>query len=149
MAGVGASLELRGIEHLNHLLDRLGGIDPQQVLSVLGNLVEKQTVDRFIDEKESPDGEAWPEWSQGYAKSRHRHQDLLQSSGDLIDSIQSVFGFGRTDIGTHLMYAARHQFGDTKRGIPQREFLGISADNLVELQNTLEDWADQLIKGAL
>ncbi|ACQ68755.1 phage virion morphogenesis protein [Candidatus Williamhamiltonella defendens] len=149
MAGVGASLELCGIERLNPLLDRLGGIDPQQVLSVLGNLVEKQTVDRFIDEKESPDGDKWPEWSQGYAKSRHRHQNLLQSSGDLIDSIQSVFGLGRTDIGTNLMYAARHQFGDTKRGIPQREFLGISADNLVELQNTLQDWADQLIQGAL
>ncbi|ASX25873.1 phage virion morphogenesis protein [Candidatus Williamhamiltonella defendens] len=147
MAGVGASLDLRGIERLNHLLDRLGGIDPQQVLSVLGNLVEKQTVDRLIDEKESPDGDAWPQWSQGYAKSRHRHQNLLQSSGDLIDSIQSVFGFGRTETGTNLIYAARHQFGDTKRGIPQREFLGISADNLVELQNALEDWAEQWMMG--
>lgn len=147
MAGVGASLELRGIERLNHLLDRLGDIDPQQVLSVLGNLVEKQTVDRLIDEKKSPDGDACPEWSSWYAKSRHRHQNLLQSSWDLIDSIQSVFGFGRTDIGTNLIYAARHQFGDTKRGIPQREFLGISADNLVELQNTLEDWAEQLMMG--
>lgn len=149
MAGVGASLELRGVERLNNVLDRLGGVDPQHILSVLGNIVEKQTVDRLIDGKESPDGDAWSEWSPWYAQSRHSNQNLLQSSGNLIDSIQSVFGFGSAEVGTNLFYAASHQFGDAKRKIPQREFLGVSADNLVELQNTLDDWADSLIQRAL
>ncbi len=149
MAGVGASLELRGVERLNNVLDRLGGVDPQQILSVLGNIVEKQTVDRLVDGKESPDGDAWPEWSPWYAQSRHGNQNLLQSSGNLIDSIQSVFGFGSAEVGTNLIYAASHQFGDAKRGIPQREFLGVSADNLADLQNSLDDWADSLIQGAV
>ena len=149
MAGVGASLELRGVERLNKVLELLGGVDPQQILSVLGNIVEKQTVDRLIDGKESPDGEAWPEWSPRYARSRHSNQNLLQSSGDLIDSIQSIVGVNGAEIGSNIEYAASHQFGDANRGIPQREFLGISSDNINELQNTLEDWADNLIQRAL
>ena len=149
MSGAGASLELRGVERLNKVLELLGGVDPQQILSVLGNIVEKQTVDRLIDGKESPDGEAWPEWSPRYARSRHSNQNLLQSSGDLIDSIQSIVGVNGAEIGSNIEYAASHQFGDANRGIPQREFLGISSDNINELQNTLEDWADNLIQRAL
>ncbi len=149
MAGVGASLELRGIKHLNNVLDRLGGVDPQRLMSVLGNIVEKQTVARIIDGKASPAGAPWQPWSPSYAKSRHGNQNLLQSSGDLVDSIQSICSVSGAEIGSNLVYAASHQFGDAKRGIPQREFLGVSNDNIVDLHNTLEDWADNMIQGAV
>ncbi len=148
MAGVGVSLEVHGVERLNRVLGRLGSVDPQQILSVLGDIVEKQTVDRLVDGKESPDGDAWPQWSPWYAQSRHGNQNLLQSNGHLIDSIQSVFGLGHAEVGTNLIYAASHQFGDAKRGIPQREFLGVNSKNAVDLQNALDDWADRLIQEA-
>lgn len=149
MAGVGVSIEVQGIDRLNRVLDRLGGVDTGQVLSVLGGLVEEQTKNRLIDDKKSPDGTRWPSWSPWYAETRHGNQNLLQSEGHLIDSIQSIMGFTRVEVGTNLIYAATHQFGDAKRGIPRREFLGVSTGDVFDLQDALDDWADSLIQGAL
>ncbi|EGG93507.1 prophage MuSo2, virion morphogenesis protein [gamma proteobacterium IMCC1989] len=149
MSGVGASLELQGLDRLNNVLSRLRGVDTQQLVSVLGGVVEDQTKKRIIDERESPDGDAWAEWSPWYADTRHGNQELLQSGGGLVDSIQSLIGFGAAEIGTNLDYAATHNYGDVSRGIPQREFIGVSTDNLDDLQSTLDGWANDLIQGAL
>lgn len=148
MAGIGGSIGLQGIDRLNAVLGRLAGVDSTRILSVLGGLVEQQTKDRIEVERKSPDGEAWPEWSPLYAATRHGNQDLLQSEGHLVDSIQSIPGFGQAEIGSNLIYAATHQFGDAKRGIPQREFMGVGQDNLFDLQYALDEWADKLILGA-
>ncbi len=148
MAGIGGSIGLQGIDRLNAVLGRLAEVDPTRILSVLGGLVEQQTKDRIEIERKSPDDDAWPEWSPLYAVTRHGNQDLLQSKGHLVDSIQSVAGFGQTEIGSNLVYAATHQFGDAERSIPKREFMGVGRDNLLDLQYALDEWADKLIMGA-
>ena len=149
MAGVGAALGLQGVDRLNAVLARLGGIETTQLLSTLGGVVENQTKARLIDGKENPDGEAWPEWSPWYAETRHDNQDLLQSSGNLIDSLQSILGINQAEVGTNLDYASSHQYGNAVKGIPRREFLGVSDGDLNDLQNVLNDWADNLIQGSL
>lgn len=145
MAGIGVSLEIDGLAQLNILLDRLTRVNSHSLVDKLGNLIGKQTVDRLVDGKRSPDGDIWPEWSSAYAISRHTNQSLLQSSGHLIDSIQHIAYLDEAEIGTNLIYASIHQLGSTRRRTPQREFLGISSENLIELQSELDNWAEEIL----
>ncbi|MFB1078141.1 phage virion morphogenesis protein, partial [Photobacterium damselae] len=65
------SVQVTGTEQLRRyqqLLDRLSNPNHKpQLLDALGAVVESQTRRRIADEKESPDGQAWPDWSQAYA----------------------------------------------------------------------------------
>ena len=140
MSGFGITIDSRGIDQLNATLDRLSGIDTSPVLGVMGRIVEDQTINRIKETKASPDGELWPEWSDEYAATRHSNQSLLESQGHLVDSMQSVEGLDSVEVGTNLEYARSHQYGDPRRGIPQREFLGVGAGDVYELQETLERW---------
>ena len=140
MSGFGITIDSRGIDQLNATLDRLSGIDTSPVLGVMGRIVEDQTINRIKETKASPDGELWPEWSDEYAATRHSNQSLLESQGHLVDSMQSVEGLDSVEVGTNLEYARSHQYGDPRRGIPQREFLGVGEGDVYELQETLERW---------
>ena len=140
MAGIGISIDIEGIEQLNVIFERLSSINATPVMTVLGRLLEEQTVSRIKDEKSAPNGGAWPQWSPRYEAKRHSNQSLLENEGHLVDSIQSVEGRDSIEVGTNLVYARRHQYGDPKKNIPQRQFLGVSSGNSYELQKTLEDW---------
>ncbi|MFV0448034.1 MAG: hypothetical protein ACK5MF_06180 [Vibrio sp.] len=85
---MGISIDVSGTEELRRyeeLLERLA--DPShkfELLESLGSVVESQTRRRIADEKESPSGVSWPDWSSDYAKTRHGNQSLLQGNGDLL-----------------------------------------------------------------
>lgn len=49
-------------------------------------------------------------------------------------------------IGTPLVYGATHQFGDPRRSIPARPFLGLSTDDKTELVAILNDWLTRAIR---
>ena len=151
MAGIGGSLNIQGVDRLNMALARFAGSGVQitSLLQTMGRIVEDQTRERIEQEQTSPDGDSWPAWSDDYAASRHSNHDLLQHDGHLFGSLQSTAGVGQVEIGTNLVYAASHQYGDSRRGIPQREFLGVNDENLNELQYALDRWADDLIAGAV
>lgn len=122
----------RAIARLSQL--RLG-----KLLDVLGSEVESQTRRRVQDEKTDPEGEPWKEWSEDYAARRPNKGGLLELGGDLSDSITYEVAGDVVYVGSNLVYAARHQEGDEEPGIPQRQYLGISADNLEDLgELTLE-----------
>ncbi|MEZ8102147.1 phage virion morphogenesis protein [Vibrio bivalvicida] len=110
-----ASIQMTGtqeLERYQQLIDTLG--DPKykaQLLDALGSVVESQTRRRIADEKTSPDGRAWPEWSDGYAKTRHGNQSLLQGEGDLLDSLQYIVERNQVRIGSPLPYSGVHQDG--------------------------------------
>ena len=112
---MGIAVEVLGTEKLrrvDHVLQSLS--DPKHqddLLHTLGALVETQTRKRISDEKTSPDGSAWDDWSPQYASTRHGNQSLLQGDGDLLDSIQSVVVGSKVHIGSPLAYAAVHQEG--------------------------------------
>jgi phage virion morphogenesis protein len=109
------SVQVTGTEELQRFQRMLETLsDPKhkaELLDALGGVVESQTRRRIQDEKTAPDGSAWDDWSDSYAKSRHGNQSLLQGDGDLLDSIQYVVQANQVRIGSPLAYARVHQEG--------------------------------------
>jgi phage gpG-like protein len=46
----------------------------------------------------------------------------------------------RVVIGTNVVYAATHQFGDARRGIPARPFLVVQDEDVLELRDLVRRW---------
>lgn len=135
-------------------LARLNDAELAELLYVVSVLIEDQTKLRIADEKTSPDGEPWAPWSARYAGTRNaknsRRHSLLVGEGDLRDSIQSFTrGFGSGSeavVGSPLIYAATHQFGDASRNIPARPYLGISADNHQKIEELVAGQIEDLLQ---
>lgn len=150
-AALEVTIESPELEQLRRRLERLAGAlgDTRPLLEALGAGVESQTRRRIAQEKESPAGKPWPEWSDLYGATRHAGQSLLQSEGDLLDSIQQALDGGEAAVGTPLVYGAAQQFGRDEIDLPEREFLGISTANLTELDALLDGFVDDLAAEAL
>lgn len=123
---------------LGDLRKRMG--DPEPLLDRVGALLDSQAQRRIAEEKASPDGEQWPDWSDDYAATRHGGHSLLMNEGDLVQSIQHLVDGYTLEHGSNLVYARTHQEGDPSRNIPQREFLGISDDNAREIDEVIGEW---------
>ena len=139
------TLDIRELGALNAQLARLSALDLDGLTADLALQGESQTRRRISDEKTGPDGAAWPEWSEGYAATRHGGQSLLESDGHLIASLESGADGDTAWWGSDMVYAATHQFGDASRNIPARPYLGISAQNKRELA----DLIDHFLRGVL
>lgn len=135
MAGAGFQVESKGAEKLLAALNRVARFsdNTDDILEAIGSTHEKQVRRRIQDEKTDPHGEVWPEWSEEYAETRHEGHSLLQNEGHMLDSINYLVEPGGVRIGSNMIYAASHQYGDQKRGIPRREFIGLSDKNRAEL----------------
>jgi len=96
----------------------------------------------------SPDLEPWAPLSEPYRRrklARKGHDRILELDGFLKDTLS--FDATDTDLrfGTNRIYGATHQFGDADRGIPARPFLGLSDDDLAELDDILQEHIDLLL----
>lgn len=151
MVGVVAHTDLSIV---SEKLGRLTQAELDWLLYEVSVLVEDQTKLRIADEKTAPDGTPWAPWSERYAATRNtgnkQKHSLLVSGGDLRDSIQAyTFGLGSESaaaVGSPLIYAATHQFGDPARGIPARPYLGISADNHSDIERFVAGRIEDLLQ---
>ena len=173
---VAIEVNVKGLKRLQERLNNLGGLDVSKILNPIGAAIETQTRRRITEERESPEGEAWTEWSESYKKSRHQGHSLLQSSGALVNSIQYLVTGGQVEVGSNLVYAAAHQFGVTTKAhkirarrkkylgwpgmtghpvkevnhpgseIPARPYLGISAENEDEILAIVDAWIDRQMR---
>jgi phage virion morphogenesis protein len=145
-------IELR-LTGVDELLERLNRLQPDNlvqagIMDSIGAEVESQVRRRIQNEKRAPDGAEWPDWSPAYARTRHGGHSLLQSSGGLLDSIETVVSGEQAEVGSPLVYAPVHQHGGRRRrtrddrgrfqgfgggGTPAREFLGLSHENEREI----------------
>ncbi|MBL8250426.1 MAG: phage virion morphogenesis protein [Candidatus Competibacter sp.] len=144
----GIEIRSEGLDALERRIGRLlvGLKQPEPLLRALAAEGESQTRRRLEVEKRGPDGTPWPEWSPGYAATRHGGQSLLDARGDLIRSLTAFADRQSAGWGTNLVYAATHQFG--RDAIPARPFLGVSDENFQDLLAIAEDWLDRLLEGA-
>jgi phage gpG-like protein len=136
----------------------LSAFEKHEMLDGLGRLVQEQTRRRLRDEKTAPDGTPW--------KPNRAGTPILFDTGRLTASIDYlVENDERAIVGSGLVYARIHQTGGTikpKNGkalkfwfvaggfvefavvsqvtIPARPYLGVSADNQVELQMAAMDF---------
>lgn len=145
MAGVQLTLDTQDAQRLTRRLQRWAS-RPRfaSLLASIGAEVESQTRRRIEDERTSPEGVPWRDWSAGYAATRHGNHNLLQNEGDLVDSLNFVVDSKGVSVGTHLVYGAIHQFGGEAAGkaIPARPYLGVSQENAEDLSAIIDDWMD-------
>ncbi|MGL4224621.1 MAG: phage virion morphogenesis protein [Vibrio sp.] len=110
-------------------------------MDVVGQEVLSQTLERITGEQKSPDGTPWVAWSDSYRQYQAKKQSggaFLDASGQLIDSLNYEAAANEVLIGTNLVYAATHQFGDDERNIPARPYLGLSKQNELDLVKAIE-----------
>lgn len=131
-------------DRLRKHLATLAMLDIAELVSMVSFEGENQTRRRIKSEKTSPGGEAWPEWSAGYKATRHGNQGLLMSEGNLLDSITADPDGSVAAWGSIEPYTAIHNFGGAALGIniPQREFLGLSDENLLDIENLIIGWIE-------
>lgn len=142
MAGAAVTVSTAQVERMSKRLEAFHGKlkNPKGVAKGIGQLVEAQTKRRIQDEKTSPEGEPWAEWSESYAGSRQGHHSLLLFEGRLRDSVVGKVLNGSTVVvGASMIYAAVHQYG--YKNTPARPYLGLSEDNADEIVELIIDWA--------
>lgn len=143
MTGVALVADLQGLKSMAAAINQFASLNRRALLDDLGGAMESQTQRRISQDKKSPAGVPWPAWSPRYAKTRHANQSLLVSGGNpgLLTSItHNVLSEDKVEVGSNLIYAATHQFGDKKRKIPKRPYLGISPRDGDELERISADF---------
>ena len=97
---------------------------------ISGHLLD--SVNEAFAGEASPAGKAWaplkPATIRDRRRQRYRAGPILERSGDLASRILADWDDTSAVAGTNVVYAATHHFGDPRRGIPARPFLGVSAD---------------------
>lgn len=149
------------LNRFSKYLDKLNNIDKEALNEVLAEQVRTSTVLRFKQEKD-PEGKSWK-------KSRRANEEGGQTLSKTARLKNSLSGKATNEgfaVGTNVIYAATHQFGDSDRtilpkkkkllrfmvngkyvtakkvvvSIPARPFLGMSESDMLELQDTVDDF---------
>lgn len=134
-------------KQMNEALKQLQSL--RMPMDVVGQEVLSQTIERITQEQKAPDGTPWAAWSESYQNYKARKQDggaFLDASGELIDSLNYEATNDEALVGTNLVYAATHQFGDEQRNIPARPYLGLSKQNELDLIKAVEYAIEQKMK---
>jgi phage virion morphogenesis protein len=147
MSGASLTLDVQGLPQLKARINKLASRSNfEELMEGIGAEIESQTHRRLQEEKQSPEGEPWAAWSNSYAQSRHSGHSLLMNEGELDDSIQFLVLDDEIHVGTNLIYAAVQHFGGEDVGKPNldaRPYLGLSDENLSDIEALVDDWADQ------
>jgi phage virion morphogenesis protein len=109
--------------------------DLHDLLDSIGQTMEDHAKRRIAESKRSPAGKRWAPWSQRYAKTRHGGHSLLRSEGHLLDSITHQIEGKEVVVGSNLVYAATHQWGDDERKIPARSYLSEAFEDETERED--------------
>lgn len=103
-----------------------------------GRRVRKNTRRRATEEID-PDGRSWVPLSAAYA-ARKKGPGILRETGDLMGTIQVNARKGQAEVGTELIRGVYHQQqgGPTGGRLPQRQWLGVTDDDLTEIGSVAE-----------
>ena len=124
---------------LQRLVD--AGQDLRPAFREIGEYLDLATRERF-DRAQAPDGTRWAPLKPRTLKRKQRRKrplDILVDSGDLRDLMRYHVTADRLEFGTDRKYGATHQFGDPRRNIPARPFLGLSDDDRREVLDILQE----------
>ena len=147
MSGVAFQIETQGFPEVEGFLLGLSSIELEDLTHNIAALLVASTQERIKSDQTSPDGEPWQDWSDEYALTRHDNQSLLNSSGDLINTLDSASTGSTVRVGSNLLYAAIHQAGGEALGIniPARPYLGLSEDDRAAISALVTgEWEDLL-----
>jgi phage gpG-like protein len=138
------------VARISRAMAQLSALDKDALLDGLGFLAENQIKTRIREEKRAPDGSPWAPLSDDYEqrKAQVSSGGLLVRHNFLHDSIQHLVLGDAVAIGSNLVQAAHLNFGgeDIGTGMPAREYLGFSPDNLADLRELAEDYLQQQLE---
>jgi len=138
--GAAVEIKLQEIERLQKKLNdfALSGGDKNRLLTSLGGVLETQTWERFQLQKD-PSGDPWHELTEAYKKRKGLISSggILNREGYLSTTIESqLTGRDSVLVGSPMEYADYHQSAKDKKR--RREFLGLSTDNIDELEYSID-----------
>lgn len=154
------SVKLDGeVDELLAKLNQMKDINKVGVMNAIAEGIRTSTMERF-DSEESPEGKKW----KPSIRATKNGGKTLTKSTNLKNSIKIQADGTGAAIGTNMVYAATHQFGDDRTirakkskylsfqiggkwvrvpsvrvHIPARPFLGISKDDEEEIKAILEE----------
>lgn len=126
-------------DKLGLLAQGLGDLNP--VMQGIAAIVENSTRERFAD-KVNSEGVAWRELAPETIEQKNGRGGILVDRGDLMRSITGHSTAVSAEVGTDRPYGKYHQMG---WGVPQREFLGLSEDDVLDIQDLLNDFMEDLL----
>lgn len=152
MAGVNINLDVKDatIQRVLQKLKRFPDEGVREAFSDLGPHLMASALRRAKAQR-SPDNIPWAKLSPRYQARKAKTRGglgLLVFDRHLLGDRFSYQITGRTlRIGTASVYGATHQFGDTKRNIPARPFIGFSAQDKVDIVDILKEHITRLALG--
>ena len=140
--GVAIKVNISEIEKLANKLNSyaLSYKQRESLLHDMGVEVREQTLDRF-DFETGPEGDSWKKLADATIKFKNKicTGGILERSGLMKDSLDvQVENADSVLIGSPRHYAEYHQAGTKK--MPARPFLGISTDNINDLELVIDKW---------
>lgn len=158
-----AALEVIGLDEALLAIDGIENAPLGELAEGIGRLVQGQVRRRIEEEKTAPDGTPW--------KANRSGTSILFESGALSRSIDYIASPTQIVVGSGLVYARIHNEGGVIKPvngqalkfrwrsgghsnfaivkqvtIPQRRYLGLSADNQDDIVEDTEDWLSRLVQ---
>lgn len=141
MAGVNIRIDINEgevLRVLGEIARRAADLTP--AFQDIGEALLNSTKDRFA-EQQAPDGTPWEALSPAYQERKKKNKDLiLVLDGYLHDTIRYQASAEELRVGTDRIYGATQQFGDPRRNIPARPFLGLSEDDQTMVLEVLREY---------
>lgn len=154
MSGSFVSVDIGELKELSKILNRsvLSSSDRTGLMKSLGNEIVEQSRSRILETQESPDGNKWQDFAASTRKYLERigradSARLLNREGYLHTSIDvKRYGQWSVFVGSDREYAAVHQWGYKPKNIPARPYLGLSTDDIEDLNELAKRWLKERIK---
>lgn len=148
MAGASFNIEYDDREvtaALSELQRRLGP-GMKTLFADLGEHLRNSHKARWSSEQ-APDGSPWEPLSLKYLARKNKNADkILVLDGNLRDFLDYDPTESELLFGTNSIYGATHQFGDPKRGIPARPFLGLSDTDRQDVLEIINEYLSESVK---
>jgi phage gpG-like protein len=94
------------------------------------NVMHADIVKHFNSDKKGSDGSPWAP-----VKYKPTRGSILVRTSRLRNSMVQRWTNKTAEVFTNVEYGATHNFGDSKRNIPQREFMWVSKDAMDQIMN--------------
>jgi len=146
--GAVVNINLSEIEKLANKLNSfcLSGYQKESLLHDIGVEVREQILDRF-DFETDPKGDPWKKLVDATIRFKNKYfgGGILEREGFLKDTLSfNVNGEESVLVGSPMSYAGFHQEGTKK--LPARPFLGVSTDNINELESVIDKFLSRHVK---
>lgn len=145
MAGAFVEVDARAAERaLGKLAAAAGNARP--ALVEIGEQLIQSHHQRW-DRQVGAQGRSWAPLSPRYQRRKKKHQDKILVLDEILrDTLHYQADNESFEFGTGRIYGATHQFGDPRRNIPSRPFLGISEDDEREITEILAEHLDRALR---